>query len=130
MARVSNVFNYLCACSHNPPAPLLLAPIIRDTIYYVERNNPALLILASLFAGTKHGYAIIQDVETRTGRRLGPGTLYGALARLEGLGFIEGRAAEERGRRPFRITAAGRRAFQARLSELRAYHMMLRGLAT
>lgn len=108
----------------------MLAVTIRDTIYYVERNEPALLILASLCAGSKHGYAIIQDVEARTGRRLGPGTLYGAIARLEGLGFIEGRAAEERGRRPYRITAAGRRAFQERMSELRDYHSMLRGLAT
>jgi DNA-binding PadR family transcriptional regulator len=96
----------------------------------VERNDPCLLILASLCAGTKHGYAIIQDVEVHTGRRLGPGTLYGAIARLEGLGFIEGGAAEERGRRPYRITAAGRRVFSERMSELREYHVMLRGLAT
>lgn len=104
--------------------------ILRDTIYPVERNDPALLILASLSACTKHGYAIIRDVEVHTGRRLGPGTLYGAIARLESLGFIEGRAPQERGRRPYRITTAGRRAFQERMNELREYHLMLRGLAT
>jgi DNA-binding PadR family transcriptional regulator len=117
--------------------------ILRDTIYYVARNElgpslanfgrfnePALLILASLCAGTKHGYAIIQDVEAHCGKRLGPGTLYGAIARLEGLGFIEGRAPEERGRRPYRITASGRRAFAASMSELREYAHLLQGLAT
>ena len=93
-------------------------------------NEPALLILASLSAGTKHGYAIIRDVEDHSGKRLGPGTLYGAIARLEGLGFIEGRAPEERGRRPYRITASGRRAFAERMNELRSFQVMLRGLAT
>ncbi len=117
--------------------------ILRDTIYYVPRNEvvpapaslgrlnePALLILASLCAGTKHGYAIIQDVEEHTGKRLGPGTLYGAISRLERLGLIEGRVLEERGRRPYRITPTGRRAFATRMSELRDYQSMLRGLAT
>jgi DNA-binding PadR family transcriptional regulator len=117
--------------------------ILRDTIYYVPRNDlspaaaslgrlnePSLLILASLCAGAKHGYAIIRDVEEHTGKRLGPGTLYGAIARLERLGLIEGRIVEERGRRPYRITPTGRRAFQTRMSELRDYQSMLRGLAT
>jgi DNA-binding PadR family transcriptional regulator len=93
-------------------------------------NEPALLILASLCAGTKHGYAIIQDVEAHTGKRLGPGTLYGAISRLERLGLIEGRALEERGRRPYRITPSGRRTFQERMSDLRRYHLTLQGLAT
>jgi DNA-binding PadR family transcriptional regulator len=117
--------------------------ILRDTIYYVARNDdlsaatslgrlnePSLLILASLCAGAKHGYAIIRDVEDHTGMRLGPGTLYGAISRLERLGLIEGRVVEERGRRPYRITSSGRRAFQTRMSELRDYQLMLRGLAT
>ncbi len=130
MAELINCFQLIAGRSSSIAGVALLAAIIRDTIYYVERNDPALLILASLSAGSKHGYAIIQDVETRTGRRLGPGTLYGAIARLEGLGFIESRAAEERGRRPYRITAAGRRAFHDRVSELGEYHTMLRGLAT
>jgi DNA-binding PadR family transcriptional regulator len=83
-----------------------------------------------LCASTKHGYAIIQDVEAHTGKRLGPGTLYGAISRLERLGLIEGRALEERGRRPYRITPSGRRTFQERMSDLRRYHLTLQGLAT
>jgi DNA-binding PadR family transcriptional regulator len=93
-------------------------------------NEPTLLILASLYSGVKHGYAIIQDVEANSGKRLGPGTLYGAISRLEKLGFITGLALQERGRRPYRITAAGRRAFQERMSDLRRYQLTLQALAT
>ena len=45
--------------------------------------EPSLLILASLAGGPKHGYAMMEDIEAMSGVRLGPGTLYGALARLE-----------------------------------------------
>ena len=45
--------------------------------------EPSLLILVSLSDGPKHGYAIMQDVEHGTGRPMGAGTLYAALARLE-----------------------------------------------
>ena len=68
--------------------------------------EPGLLILASLAGGDKHGYAITADVGEHVGVRLGPGTLYAALARLEGLGLIEAQPAEGR-RRPYRLTAAG-----------------------
>lgn len=47
-------------------------------------------MLTSLADGPKHGYAIMQDVEELAGVRLGLGTLYGALARLEGKDLIEG----------------------------------------
>jgi DNA-binding PadR family transcriptional regulator len=68
--------------------------------------EPSLLILVSLSDGPKHGYAIMQDVEHGTGRPMGPGTLYAALARLEEQGLIEPLPAEER-RRPYRLTAVG-----------------------
>ena len=45
--------------------------------------EPSLYILLSLADGPKHGYAIMADVEGISGVPLGPGTLYGALARLE-----------------------------------------------
>jgi DNA-binding PadR family transcriptional regulator len=97
----------------------------------VERNvsEPALLVLAALASGSKHGYAIIRDVEAQSGQRLGPGTLYGAISRLEGQGFIEALDVEERGRRPYRITPAGRRAFEERLAELTRYRSALLHLA-
>jgi DNA-binding PadR family transcriptional regulator len=68
--------------------------------------EPGLLILASLADGDKHGYAITVDVAKHVGVRLGPGTLYAALARLEALGLIAGQPAEGR-RRPYRLTADG-----------------------
>lgn len=69
-------------------------------------SDPPLLVLASLADGPKHGYAIIQDVAEQTGVRLGPGTLYGAIGRLEERGLIEALPPQQR-RRPYRLTAVG-----------------------
>ena len=52
-------------------------------------SEPALLVLISLLEGPRHGYAITEDIERLTGRRPGPGTLYGAISRLEDAGLIE-----------------------------------------
>lgn len=79
--------------------------------------EPSLLILVSLGAGPKHGYAIMADVETISGAPLGPGTLYAALARLEARGLIEPMPEEER-RRPYRITGAGEAALRGQLNAL------------
>ena len=38
------------------------------------RDDAALLILTSLAGGPKHGYAMIEDIATMSGVRLGPGT--------------------------------------------------------
>lgn len=80
-------------------------------------SDPPLLVLASLASGPKHGHAMIEDIASMCGTRLGPGTLYGAIARLEQQGWIEPLPAEER-RRPYRITPEGMRVFRARLSTL------------
>jgi len=56
-------------------------------------------------------------MEQMCGARPGPGTLYGAIARLEQQGLIEPLAAEDR-RRPYRLTQAGQRAFTAKLKTL------------
>ncbi len=76
-----------------------------------------MLVLASLAESPKHGHAMIEDIEKLCGTRLGPGTLYGAIARLEQQGWIEPLAPEER-RRPYRITAAGLHALRAYLAVL------------
>jgi DNA-binding PadR family transcriptional regulator len=68
--------------------------------------EPALLILASLSNGPKHGYAMMTDIEAETGRPMGPGTLYAALARLEEGGLVEALEPVDR-RRPYRLTALG-----------------------
>ncbi len=69
-------------------------------------SDPALLILASLAGGEKHGYAMMEDIQATCGVHLGPGTLYGAISRLEGEGLIEALPVNER-RRPYRLTPHG-----------------------
>jgi DNA-binding PadR family transcriptional regulator len=88
--------------------------------YISERSNdPGLLVLTSLADGPKHGYAITVDIEEFAGVRLGPGTLYGALSRLESKGLIEALPAEDR-RRPYRMTADGVAALEAELRQLQS----------
>ncbi len=81
-------------------------------------NEPSVLILTSLASGSKHGYALTKDIEEFAGVTLGPGTLYGAITRLEERGLIEPVPADER-RRPYRITAAGRSALAAAVRDMR-----------
>ncbi len=80
-------------------------------------TDPSFLILASLANGPKHGYAMMEDILHFSGTQLEPGTLYGALARLERRGLIEPLPAEER-RRPYRITGAGATAFREQLATM------------
>lgn len=82
--------------------------------------EPSLYILVSLAEGPKHGYAIMIDVESISGSPMGPGTLYGALARLERRGLIEALEPEER-RRPYRLTALGATTLEAQLDGLRSF---------
>lgn len=77
-------------------------------------NEPGMLVLASLCGGPKHGYALIKDIEELAGTTLGPGTLYGALARLERDGLIEALPSADR-RRPYRLTPAGAEVARASL---------------
>ena len=81
--------------------------------------EPALLILVSLSDGPKHGYAMMTDIEESTGRPMGPGTLYAALARLEERGLIEPLPPVER-RRPYKLTAVGASMLQEQLSEMQS----------
>ena len=80
-------------------------------------SDPALLVLASLSGGDKHGYAMMEDIERFTGQRLGPGTLYGAITRLEERGWIAPAAADDR-RRPYTLTGSGREHLQVQMDTL------------
>jgi DNA-binding PadR family transcriptional regulator len=80
-------------------------------------GESSVLILISLADGPKHGYALIQDIKELAGVELGPGTLYGALDRLERLGLIDPLPAEDR-RHPYRITAPGADALRLHLDSL------------
>lgn len=80
-------------------------------------SDPSLLILASLASGPRHGYAMIVDIEEFSGTRLEPGTLYGAIGRLERRGWIAALPARER-RRPYVLTPAGAAALREQLPAL------------
>ncbi len=85
-------------------------------------GDASVLILTSLADGPKHGYALIQDVKAFSGVQLGPGTLYGALDRLERLGLIAELPSEGR-RHPYRATAAGVTALRSHLDALERVSM-------
>lgn len=91
-----------------------------DNIELGRFTEPALLILVSLAGGEKHGYAMIEDIEQLSGMRPGPGTLYGALARLERRGWIEALESDDR-RRPYRLTGAGATALNEQLSNMQEF---------
>ena len=80
--------------------------------------TPAVLnILLAVADEERHGYAIMREVEERTGgqTRLGPGTLYGSIKRMLADGLIEESderpdpALDDQRRRYYRITDFGRR---------------------
>jgi DNA-binding PadR family transcriptional regulator len=96
--------------AHTPP-PNALSPVQHH-------------ILLALLEGERHGYAIMQSVERITGgtARMGPGTLYGAIARLIDAGLIEEageRADADERRRYYRLSASGKRAVRAETERLR-----------
>jgi DNA-binding PadR family transcriptional regulator len=96
-------------------------------------------ILLALTDGPLHGYAIIRDIADRTegSLRLGTGTLYTALARLEALALVEEsdrRAApseDDHRRRYYRLTPAGKAVLRAetRRLETLVQHARRKGLS-
>ncbi len=99
------------------PAGTKSRPSLSDAPSIGSRTaDRRLLILTSLAGGDKHGYALMQDISDFSGTRLGPGTLYGALQRLEADALIESLPAVAR-RQPYRITELGRQALRSQLSK-------------
>jgi DNA-binding PadR family transcriptional regulator len=80
-------------------------------------SDPTLLVLASLADGDKHGYAMMEDIQKFAQVRLGPGTLYGAITRLEERGWIRPTGARDR-RQPYTITGAGREYLEQQVASL------------
>lgn len=80
-------------------------------------TDPTLLVLASLADGDKHGYAMMEDIERFAGVRLGPGTLYGAITRLDERGWIRAVASDDR-RQPYAVTALGRKHLEEQIGRL------------
>jgi DNA-binding PadR family transcriptional regulator len=79
--------------------------------------DPSLLILTSLADGPRHGHAIMKDIAAFSGVKMEPGTLYGALTRLERRGWIRPLPAEDR-RRPYELTEPGRAVLAEQLASM------------
>jgi len=91
---------------------------------YVQRSmldgmrDVQLLILTALAAEPMHGHRMQSEIEALSGRPVGPGTLYGAINRLEDDGFI--RPGPPRGRRrPYELTDEGRRRLAEEVARAR-----------
>lgn len=82
-----------------------------------QHYDPSILILTSLAEGMKHGYLIMEDIEQHYNYTMGPGTLYGALKRLEDNGYIRALAGEKK-RRPYELTQEGREHLTQQLQTL------------
>ena len=84
-------------------------------------------ILLSLAEGERHGYALKREIAKRTDGKLtlGPGVLYGAIAKLLAQGLIEESSArpdphlDDERRRYYKITAFGRKVAQAEAARMR-----------
>jgi DNA-binding PadR family transcriptional regulator len=90
-------------------------------------RDAGLLVLVSLSDGPKHGYAIQLDIESFARLRLGPGTLYGAINRLERDGAIAPVTSADR-RKPYQLTPTGRSLLASRLELLQ--RLVTRAAAT
>ena len=83
-------------------------------------------ILLALADGEKHGYAIMQDIEQSTGgkMRMGPGTLYGSIERMQKAGLVEESedrpepAHDDERRRYYRLSEFGGRVLSAEAARL------------
>ncbi len=86
----------------------------------------AFLLLVSLAAGDRHGYALRKEVAERSdgGVRLGPASLYRQISSLLESGFIEesgrrpARELDDERRRYYRLTTLGRQALKTETHRL------------
>jgi|ERR671923_916955 PadR family transcriptional regulator PadR len=92
------------------------------------------LILAVLGAGPLHGYAVIEELKSRSEGTfdLPEGTVYPALHRLEREGLLASawRDASGRRRRVYRLTGRGRRELASRRREWQAFARAVDGVLT
>lgn len=93
---------------------------MRDNARGGALTEVTFFILLALYR-PKHGYAIMQFIEEKTGGRLvlGAGTLYGALNTLLDKGWIEPYSAQQGRKKEYSITQQGRQAAEKELARLR-----------
>jgi len=98
-----------------------------DPAPFLPLSTVSYHVLLSLAARDRHGYAMLKEVDrlSRGSVRLGPGTLYAAIRRLEDSGLIAESAnrpdpdLDDERRRYYRLTATGRAVLTAETERLR-----------
>lgn len=80
-------------------------------------SEPSLFILISLAEQDRHGYAIMEDIEKNHNVKLGPGTLYGAISRLEKAGYIQAVESQDR-KKPYHLTEEGQSYLTEQIREI------------
>jgi len=100
----------------------------RDPVSFLPLTPALFHVLLSLADGDKHGYAILKEVDARTGGEvvLSTGTLYGIVKRLLADGLVveskrrPAAAEDDERRRYYRLTEFGRRVMAAETERLEA----------
>ena len=115
------------SASPRMPAKSAAAPAVPNDVL---RGTLDLLILKALSLEPMHGWAITQRLEqlSRDALRVGQGSLYPALQRLEEKGWVDSEwQATEQNRRAkyYELTAAGRRALGAETESWQRYVAMV-----
>jgi transcriptional regulator len=92
-----------------------------------------MIVLAALAPGPAHGYAVIEEIKSRSGQAfdLPEGTVYPALHRLEQAGLLSSRwmtAQSGRRRRVYALTRQGSRALAERRAIWRQFSDAVGGL--
>lgn len=99
-----------------------------------ELSQATFFVLLSLAEGPRHGYAILRTVEELSSRRvaLSTGTLYGAIKRLLGLGWI--RPADDplpqrslRERQAYELSGEGRAILAVEVKRMESLVRLSRG---
>jgi PadR family transcriptional regulator PadR len=104
------------------------------TIREAKKGTSELVVLALLERRARHGYELVKLIEERSGGALtfNFASLYATLYKLEERRLVRGRWVErpdQRRRRYYRITAAGREVLAAQRREWRAFFELVRDLA-
>ena len=93
---------------------------MRDNVKGGALTEVTFFILLALYA-PKHGYAIMQFIEEKTGGRLtlGAGTLYGAINSLLEKDWIEPFGDADGRKKEYVITSKGKEVAEAKLKRLK-----------
>ena len=93
---------------------------MRDHVKGGALTEVTFYILLSLYT-PKHGYAVMQFIEEKTGGRLslGAGTLYGALNSLQEKGWIEPCDGSGSRKKAYLITSQGKASAEKELERIR-----------